>query len=87
MPLIRLYILDPRLDGEVLYKAVEGGGRGGQRRQKSTQRRDGSDTHPLRSDRYPRKPEVIRKEEKGRERESLTGRRLDTRENGVVTDG
>ncbi|KAH0894486.1 hypothetical protein HID58_056915, partial [Brassica napus] len=50
MPLIRLYILDRRLDGEVLYKAVEGGGRRGQRRQKSTQRREGSDTHPLREE-------------------------------------
>ncbi|KAJ0241603.1 hypothetical protein HA466_0210070 [Hirschfeldia incana] len=58
--------LGPKVRWEVLTKAIERGGRGGQRRQRSTQRREGSDAHPLRSGRYPRKPEVIRKEGEGK---------------------
>ncbi|KAG2331827.1 hypothetical protein Bca4012_018699 [Brassica carinata] len=82
MPLIRLYILDRRLDGEVLTKAVEGGGRGGHTRQKSTRRREGSDAHPLREEAGhgrkwggDRRVETLRRPPVSKAKKSLTSER------------
>ncbi|KAH0854630.1 hypothetical protein HID58_057830, partial [Brassica napus] len=62
-----------------LYKAVEGGGRRGQRRQKSTQRREGSDTHPLREEAGHgrkwgghRRVETLRRPPESKTKEDLT---------------